>query len=247
MYDLVNLVVKLFNINFSFSSIIRRKRVIIVIVVLIFSTTIYFIQDYLAPYYHRPSYLDADVEYLVIDVNGYLKNYIDDLRLSNNTIYVEGLNVNDFRVLGSAKAETIVIVSHGLILESGKRREYALETSEDDTLVNAVKHPILILSKSIAKGYIPSFGKKIAVTQNIFKYSRLYNNKTIILITCGIPETETFAKEFLSHGASHVFYIDKTISINEVIDVLNKLFEAEEHPSLQDILVTKGFKVLSKK
>ena len=231
-----------------FKWISRWKKFFILIIVLL--TILYFLQDYLVPFYYEPNYERRHVKELIIDVNG----YIGDINqfTSNDTLYIRWLGVNDFRSLGSVDADIIVIIAHGLAMEDENKGGiaglggYALETSEPSTLFNALKHPLLILSGSIVRGKVSGLGERIALTKNIFMFSKSFDGKTIVLITCGTNQTYFFAEEFILHGAERVFYTNTTTSMDKVKRILNVITTIEDLDSLKHALLNESLYIIEK-
>lgn len=221
-----------------------KKRRFWIIVILLISLFTYLAIDLFAPLYYTPRFGNVRTRILIIDVNG----DIEPIRRDGEVIYIRGLEVNDFRVLGSLDADVIVIVAHGLTIRDQSRVAdlggYAIETSEENTLANILAHPVLLLTGSIVKANVNG-SQRIALTKNILRYSKPFTNKIIILLTCGSEYTREFAVEFIRHGASMVAYTNNTISLDFVNTILKSIIDANDTDEIKEIIKTSELLVIS--
>ncbi len=204
--------------------------------------------DYLAVFFHHPSILDVNASILIVDVDGLLEGKVTN---TSRVVIVHGMGVNDFRVLGDSRVDVIVFVAHGLELEGNgltiglSPGDYALETSEDSNVWVILLHPLMVITNSIVRGEIPILpGEKIAVTRNIFYFSKPFKNKTIVLLTCGTPKIKLFAKAFLEHGARRVLYLEKPIDINIVYEIIDNIYKLKSVDNIIGLLKNYGFKIM---
>lgn len=212
---------------------------------LIISLSTYLAIDYLAPLYYTPWFGNVSTRILIVDVNGYIE---EPIHRDGEVVYIRGLGVNDFRVLGSLDVDVIVIVAHGLAIRDQSRvvdlGGYAIETSEENTLANILAHPVLLLTGSIVKADVNG-SQRIALTKNIFRYSKPFTNKIIILLTCGSEYTREYAVEFIRHGASMVAYTNNTISLDFVNTILKSIIDANNIDEIKEIIKTGELLVIS--
>lgn len=223
-------------------------RTLFFVFIILFSLSL--LVDYLVVFFYYPGILDVDARILIVDVDGLLVGRVSN---TSSVVVVHGMGVNDFRVLGGSRAKVIVFVAHGLELVGGELLvgglgpgDYALETSENNSVWTPILHPLMVLTNSIVRGEIPGLpGERVAVTRNIFFFSKPFRDKVIVLITCGSPKVRLFAKSFLDSGARLVLYLEKYIGVDEVYEIIDKVYRLGDSNDVVELLRSYGFNTMS--
>ena len=185
---------------------------------------------------------------VVIDVSGALRN------TSLGVPIVEGLTVPQLLSLGRCGAEFIVIVGHGLVIESsvlGMEGGFALETSEPANVLALVKYPLLILTEAVMRGYVPgSSSPRLAATSRITWFMSSMRGKVLILITCPLGNITDFARSLIERGCTAVAYPSMRVQASKVPRLVERVVEslsrAVSVPDALNSLRELGFVVLSR-
>ncbi len=218
----------------------------LVFIALLLAYSILIAQDLLAPWFLTGDRSTCSL--LVVDVY----NCTDPEILNcppRKCCIIKGMSVNDFRRLGSYNADVIIIITHAF---NGSNKLIALGTSEKNLLMSVLKHPVssICLSQGRVSGTNKSF---IAVKPSILLFSRSFNNKTIILLTCYRSGISVFAEKMIRKGASIVAYPspeNKDLLKEKAEDLVKDLTTAYSRGGLKHtiaMLKSEGFIVLEKK
>ncbi len=158
-----------------------------------------------------------------------------------NVSIVDGLSVNDFRVLGLSSSKVVIFVTHGFT----DNVTFGLEILRNPPFNEVLLHPLLILTYSMVMGKARvDKGLSLAVTSNIALFMRDLRNKAIIILSCDMVGIDSFSKTLVNHGASTVAYYVGYPNLNDTIVMLNKLLKLIDNKKLNpDVLRSLGFRV----
>lgn len=182
---------------------------------------------------------------VVIDVSGILKSA--DLGVP----IVRGLTVPQLLSLGRCGARYIVIVGHGLEIESsvtGMEGGFALETSEPANVLALVKYPLFVFTEALMRGYVPGSSPRLAATSRITWFMASMRGKIVVLITCPLGDIKSFARSLIERGCIAVAYPSmRTLALGVlrvVVSVVKSLSESKSVPDAVHSLRELGFIVL---
>ena len=214
-------------------------RTVLVIITLLCTTVIY---DIVEPVFYTPRFANIDTRVLVIDIN----NLTGIDACDDDVCVVQGLSVEEFRTLGKAKAQIIIIIGHGMtvysdwpsLVESG---DYSLETSTPIDPLWLILHPVLVTTNSVLRGEVYN-QTVVAVGHNILWFSHTIAGKTVLLVTCGAPGITKFSTLFIQRGASMVCYTTTRIPLEQARYVIESLVNGEM--GVDEVLVALGLECM---